>query len=138
MVWWFVVSAVLIMENWLGVYFASMVSKSANYCYASPENDTGVLVLCEVALGDMYERLHAQHDAGEKCKAAGKHSTWGIGKTTPDPNETLTLENGVTVPLGKGIENPEAADGSLLYDEFVVYDTAQIKMRYVIKMKFNF
>lgn len=36
-----------------GVYFADMVSKSANYCHTSPLNPVGVLLLCEVALGDM-------------------------------------------------------------------------------------
>jgi poly [ADP-ribose] polymerase len=34
-----------------GVYFADMVSKSANYCYASPTNPIGVLLLCEVSCG---------------------------------------------------------------------------------------
>lgn len=36
-----------------GVYFADMSSKSANYCRTSPDNSTGILLLCEVALGDM-------------------------------------------------------------------------------------
>ena len=33
-----------------------MVSKSANYCFTNHRDNTGVLLLCEVALGDMYER----------------------------------------------------------------------------------
>ena len=37
-----------------GVYFADMVSKSANYCNTSSANNTGLLLLCEVALGDMW------------------------------------------------------------------------------------
>ena len=36
-----------------GIYFADMVSKSANYCYANPSNPYGLLLLCEVALGKM-------------------------------------------------------------------------------------
>jgi len=36
-----------------GIYFADMVSKSANYCYTSPANSRGFLLLCEVALGKM-------------------------------------------------------------------------------------
>lgn len=36
-----------------GIYFADMVSKSANYCMTSKNNDTGLLLLCEVALGEM-------------------------------------------------------------------------------------
>ena len=36
-----------------GIYFADMVSKSANYCFASRSNPRGLLLLCEVALGSM-------------------------------------------------------------------------------------
>ena len=36
-----------------GIYFADMVSKSANYCFASHSNPRGLLLLCEVALGNM-------------------------------------------------------------------------------------
>lgn len=35
-----------------GVYFADMVSKSANYCRTSRSDSVGFLLLCEVALGD--------------------------------------------------------------------------------------
>jgi hypothetical protein len=41
-----------------GVYFADMVSKSANYCYTSKMNPVGLLLLCEVALGQMYVASH--------------------------------------------------------------------------------
>jgi poly [ADP-ribose] polymerase len=36
-----------------GIYFADMVSKSANYCCTSPSNPVGLMLLCEVALGNM-------------------------------------------------------------------------------------
>ena len=36
-----------------GVYFADMVSKSANYCRTSSADNIGLMLLCEVALGDM-------------------------------------------------------------------------------------
>lgn len=36
-----------------GIYFADMVSKSANYCFTSPGNNHGLLLLCEVALGNV-------------------------------------------------------------------------------------
>ena len=35
-----------------GVYYADMVSKSANYCRTSKNEPTGLMLLCEVALGD--------------------------------------------------------------------------------------
>ena len=36
-----------------GVYFADMVSKSANYCRTSKSDPLGIMLLCEVALGNM-------------------------------------------------------------------------------------
>jgi len=36
-----------------GVYFADIVSKSANYCRTSRSEPIGLMLLCEVALGDM-------------------------------------------------------------------------------------
>ena len=53
-----------------GVYFADMVSKSANYCYATPHNDVGLLVLCEVALGNMCQLYEAKYM--EKGKTADR------------------------------------------------------------------
>lgn len=36
-----------------GIYFADMVSKSANYCCTTKKDPVGLLLLCEVALGEM-------------------------------------------------------------------------------------
>lgn len=38
-----------------------MVSKSANYCFCSRDRNTGLLLLTEVALGDMYEKKEAEY-----------------------------------------------------------------------------
>ncbi len=44
-----------------GIYFADMVSKSANYCSTSRSNSTGLMLLCDVALGSMYERTQVRN-----------------------------------------------------------------------------
>lgn len=36
-----------------GIYFADMVSKSANYCSTDPANPKGLMLLCDVALGNV-------------------------------------------------------------------------------------
>jgi len=36
-----------------GLYFADMVSKSANYCFTTPDQPRGLAMLGEVALGKM-------------------------------------------------------------------------------------
>ncbi|KAK4317648.1 hypothetical protein Pmani_011270 [Petrolisthes manimaculis] len=117
-----------------GVYFADMVSKSANYCSTSSTNPTGLLLLCEVALGDMYERTGAEYV--EKLPK-GKHSTKGVGRTCPDPSQSIKLEDGVEVPLGKGT-SADVSRTSLLYNEFIVYDVAQINVKYLINLNFKY
>ncbi|CAL4976394.1 unnamed protein product [Urochloa decumbens] len=118
-----------------GVYFADMFSKSANYCYASEASRSGVLLLCEVALGDMNELLNADYDANNLPK--GKLSTKGVGQTAPDLSESKTTKDGVVVPLGKPKQEPSKR-GSLLYNEYIVYNVDQIRMRYVLHVNFNF
>ena len=54
-----------------GVYFADMVSKSANYCYTSRENNMSCLLLCEVALGNTNDKLYA--DSNAAILPNGKH-----------------------------------------------------------------
>ncbi|XP_031126370.1 poly [ADP-ribose] polymerase 2 [Ipomoea triloba] len=118
-----------------GVYFADMFSKSANYCYASPTAGDGVLLLCEVALGEMNELLTANYNADKLPK--GKLSTKGVGATAPDFSKACTLEDGVVVPCGTPKEQP-GIKGSLLYNEYIVYNVEQIRTRYVVQVKFNF
>ncbi|KAM5564070.1 poly [ADP-ribose] polymerase 2 [Rosa sericea] len=117
-----------------GIYFADMFSKSANYCYANNSSTAGVLLLCEVALGDMAELLTAKYDADNLPE--GKLSTKGVGGTEPDLSEAQLLEDDVMVPLGKPKENPRK--GALLYNEYIVYNVDQIRMRYVVQVNFNF
>uniref|UniRef100_A0AAR2KLU5 Poly [ADP-ribose] polymerase n=1 Tax=Pygocentrus nattereri TaxID=42514 RepID=A0AAR2KLU5_PYGNA len=120
-----------------GIYFADMSSKSGNYCFTSQKNNTGLLLLSEVALGDCNELLDANYDADKL--PSGKHSTKGIGQTAPDPKNFVTLD-GATVPMGPGVKTGVGRGGgySLLYNEFVVYNPAQTRMRYLLRVRFNY
>merc|ERR1719510_1127746 len=121
-----------------GVYFADMSSKSANYCRvdASSGGTSALLLLCEVALGDMNTKLRHDYNANELPE--GKHSVKGLGCNFPNPDGTLTLENGMKVPCGKKLSHEQAENAELLYNEYIVYDEAQVKIRYLVKCKFNF
>lgn len=55
-----------------GAYFADMMSKSANYCYAGLSQNTGLLLLAEVAVAPFNELTHAKYDADVDCKANNK------------------------------------------------------------------
>ncbi|XP_060074355.1 poly [ADP-ribose] polymerase 1-like [Ylistrum balloti] len=117
-----------------GVYFADMVSKSANYCRTSKTDPVGIMLLCEVALGNMYERFGA--DYIDKLPK-GKHSTKGVGMTCPDPTGSYALPDGSTIPMGKGVPSSQGRS-SLLYNEYIVYDVAQINMKYLLKVNFKY
>ncbi|XP_069116799.1 poly [ADP-ribose] polymerase 1-like [Argopecten irradians] len=116
-----------------GVYFADMVSKSANYCRTSKNDPVGIMLLCEVALGNMYERFGADYI---NKLPKGKHSCKGVGMTCPDPTGSHTLPDGTVIPMGKGIASTQGRS-SLLYNEFIVYDVAQINMKYLLKVNFK-
>lgn len=57
-----------------GIYFADMVSKSANYCFTNSQQNVGIMLLSEVALGDMHELNRASFITK---LPDGKHSTKG-------------------------------------------------------------
>lgn len=116
-----------------GIYFADMVSKSANYCHTSQGDPIGLILLGEVALGNMHELKHASHISK---LPKGKHSVKGLGKTTPDPAASITMD-GVEVPLGTGVPSG-VNDTCLLYNEYIIYDIAQVNLKYLLKLKFNF
>lgn len=117
-----------------GIYFADMVSKSANYCATSRSNDTGLMLLCEVALGDSLDLNGAKYI---KELPMDKHSVKGIGKTYPNPNMIHTRSDGVVLPIGTPITDSDVKS-SLLYNEYIVYDAAQVKCQYLFRMKFNY
>ena len=126
-----------------GVYFADIVTKSANYCHTSPSSNVGLLLLCDVALGSVYPLLKAKY---MDKPPSGTHSTMGLGKWQPDPALDKTLKSseaspslaGVQVPQGKPV--PQKLDGpsDLLYNEYIVYDVSQIQIKYVFKLRFNY
>ncbi|CAD8124386.1 unnamed protein product [Paramecium sonneborni] len=120
-----------------GVYFADMVSKSANYCAVTRENNTGLILLCDVALGNTNEKFYSDYYANQLPE--GKHSTWGRGKTMPPLSDNISFPGmpEVKVPIGKGAPSG-VPHTSLLYNEFIVYDVAQIRLKYLIKMKWEF
>ncbi|KAF5196272.1 Poly [ADP-ribose] polymerase [Thalictrum thalictroides] len=116
-----------------GVYFADMVSKSAQYCYADRKNPVGLMLLSEVALGEVYELKKASY---MEKPPKGKHSTKGLGKTIPQQSEYVKWKDEVVVPCGKPVQSNVRAS-ELMYNEYIVYDTAQVKMQFLLKVRFR-
>jgi len=55
----------------------------------------------------------------------GKHSTKGLGKKIPLESEYVKWKNGVVVPCGKPVTS-KAKASDLMYNEYIVYNTAQV------------
>lgn len=117
-----------------GVYFADMVSKSANYCRTCKSDPVGLILLCDVALGNMHELTSASYVTS---LPKGKHSTKGCGMTIPDPQGSYTGDDKMEIPMGKGVPS-NVNNSSLLYNEYIVYDIAQVNIKYLLKLKFNY
>eukprot|EP00796_Vickermania_ingenoplastis_P006698 gene6698-4796_t len=115
-----------------GIYLADCCSKSANYCNAYATNKTGLMLLCEAALGKPKELRQSQY---MEEPLPGSNSTKGCGCMVPDPKGAKTID-GVVWPMGK-ILDAERSAASLYYNEYIVYDVSQVKMKYLIKMKFD-
>ena len=102
-----------------------MVSKSANYCFATSANPDGVLLLSEVALGTPYEKLRAEYEADASCRRAGKGHTWE-GEDGARPGGRAHAAGRRRAQGADGQGKPTDQDGSsLLYNEFIVYDTSR-------------
>ncbi|ETN76460.1 Poly(ADP-ribose) polymerase catalytic domain protein [Necator americanus] len=115
-----------------GVYFADMVSKSANYCWAGVGDDA-LMLLCDVALGKIKPEANATMHSLNTIK--GYDSVQGIGQTEPNPNKLVKTLDGSTIHMGNPVDTNKNC--SLLYNEFIVYDVDQIMMRYLLRVRFN-
>ncbi|XP_075425060.1 poly [ADP-ribose] polymerase 2 isoform X2 [Ascaphus truei] len=120
-----------------GIYFADVSSKSANYCFTSRDRNVGMLLLSEVALGECKELFAADYDAQKTLK--GKNSTKGVGRSTPDPKNRIT-HDGALVPLGPLTDTggDSTAGYTLNYNEYIVYDPRQVRMKYLLQVRFDY
>ncbi|EUC29582.1 hypothetical protein COCCADRAFT_8231 [Bipolaris zeicola 26-R-13] len=124
-----------------GIYLADMSSKSANYCAAYNSGGTALLLLCEAELGNpMHELTNSSYTAGEDAIKNGKYSTWGMGSTGPSKWKDASCIN----PALKGCSMPDVSTppgktnvsgAYLLYNEYIAYDVAQVKLRYLLRVR---
>lgn len=134
-----------------GIYFADMFEKSFGYTHDWNSNGTyRLLILCEVALGEVLELENAEFIT--ELKAPYK-SVKGCGSTGPKPGKKVVLPNGCAVPIGKTVNLKKDAQpkkggglfggagfgwgGGLSNNEYIVYDNSQVRMRYLVQVKAN-
>lgn len=113
-----------------GIYFADMFSKSAGYCSGSDNQDLLMLV-CEVALGKMSTPSSATFtNAGPP---SGFDSVRVIGSKGPNMNNKLYLDDDSEIPIGEIIENSGKRTYVVAYNEYVVFNQDQVRIRYLIQ-----
>ena len=130
-----------------GIYLADMYQKSINYCDTIQEKNNkkkaknfSYILLCEAALGNMYQPNKEIIDY-EKLLflKEGYNSLKSLSGSGPDPNKNFVCNNGITIPLGNIItynnNNNNYYQGVTAYPEYVVYNTDQVKIRYIVKMQ---
>ena len=120
-----------------GIYFADIVSKSANYCKES--NNSGLLALCEVALGNIYKTCNAESLIRPPYRY---DSVKGLGQFQPDLVKSLKRHDGVIIPFGEAEDFSKTHvfyqnRSALKFNEYVVYNEAQIKLEYLVRFTKN-
>ncbi|XP_056097999.1 protein mono-ADP-ribosyltransferase PARP4 [Rhinichthys klamathensis goyatoka] len=89
-----------------GIYFSDSLNTSVKYSKPSVTDGSRLLLVCEVALGRCKDLL--KKDTTLTCAPEGYHSVHGVHRT---PNRLSEFED----------------------DEFVVYNTEQIRLKYVVQ-----
>lgn len=115
-----------------GIYFANMISKSANYCRHQLKNNVGLMLLCEAPLGKMKRFGASVHPN----LGSSFNSVIGFGQTYLDPSKTICFQNKFNVPLGTPVYDA-SIQSKLRHDEYVVYDEAQVNIKYLVQVKFH-
>lgn len=115
-----------------GIYFADVVSKAANYCLATKGDNIRLMLLCEVALGQMQD-LYFTNPNIIGLPNDQFQSVRGCGRNFP---LQFVLMDGTYIWSGN-LTQAQYQTG-LHYNEYIVYDPAQVKIKYLVKMKFNF
>ncbi|KAK3074021.1 hypothetical protein LTR53_003917, partial [Teratosphaeriaceae sp. CCFEE 6253] len=124
-----------------GVYLADMSSKSANYCHSYLSGGCGLLMLCEAELGNpMLVLQNADYEAAAKAKDGGMFSTWGQGLTGPEAWKDAACVHpslaGVKMPDTSELPGPTNVEGTWLqYNEYIAYDIAQVRLRYLLRVR---
>lgn len=115
-----------------GVYLADFAAKSTPYSCPHLSKNEILLIMCEAALGNPRELTSCDSNAANL--PSGKHSTHAVGTVRPNPSGKFMFEKDIEVPLG---QKEHFSGGGRCYNEFIVYNTNQVRIRYLVKCKVN-
>ncbi len=108
-----------------------MAKKSSYYCYTV--NNIALILLGEVSLGEEDERTNIDFSLPETLKKKA-NSVHALGRLEASDGEYI--DEDVYVPNGEVIFN-EKNKCCNDYAEYIVYNVKQIKLRYLLKIRYN-
>ena len=118
-----------------GIYFSDVAIKS--FYNSHPQNNIGLMLLCEVDLGNIEERLKADVNLPNTLQQ-GKNSVKVLGMNYPDEKGSYFDENGIEIPLGDILINHDENKKTYFgFNEYIVYNLDQIKIKYILKVQFD-
>jgi poly [ADP-ribose] polymerase len=115
------------------IYLSDLVEKSAPYCCPDPETGIGLMLLCDTALGEplLLNRPEYITELPE-----GKQSAKALARFQPDPTKEELGDDKVIVPIGAPTPT-DLPDVFLDHAEYMVYDAAQVRIRYLVQVQFS-
>ncbi len=118
-----------------GIYLASMQEKSASY--TSGYGSTACMFLCESVLGTEFKvTSDGSHASGLRKAPTGSDSVHAVGTITPKSWTSLKIDDkDVKIPNSPAKES--GVSSSFHHDEHLVYDAAQVRLRYVVTVKMD-
>lgn len=121
-----------------GIYFADRVSKSCNYTDGTHSGSIAYLFLCDVLVGRVHKSKKPQNKLTKPPKGFFRNyeSVMCKGKFIPDKLQYKKLE-GCIIPCGPTICDPKYSSRILEYNEYIVYDTSKIRIKYLVKVEFT-
>lgn len=117
-----------------GIYFADRASKSAQYCDGTSPRKEGYMFLCDVKLGKMYKAQLAHN--GYIQAPPGYDTVKCCGKRRPDWDQNGDMR-GAVLPYGRTVDNPRFENYTLVFNEYIAYETERVKAKYLLVLKFH-
>ncbi len=128
-----------------GIYLADEYIKSINYCDSfynkNDKKSYSYILLCEAALGKMFEcTMNDFKDLS--FLNDGYNSLKSLSLTGPDLSKSFICNNGIIIPFGNIISydnnNYKLNNQRTNMPEYIIYDTTQVKIRYIIQVERSF
>ena len=129
-----------------GIYLADEFNKSINYCDSfynkNDKKNYSYILLCEAALGKIYE-CGANQFKDLSFLNEGYNSLKGLSNMGPDLSKSFICNNGIVIPLGEIIPYVDMKNIGFnriqrtQMPEYIIYDTTQVKIKYIIQIENN-